>query len=91
MMGELQCEPENFTGRIIFKNFSTTLRGTQKGNDELSVRQFKDNQKYAERFLRGHWSFLGPGFEKKWYGTYNYKPDGSWDRLAGGMLLNFSG
>ena len=26
---------------------------------------------YARRFPRGHWSFLGPGSEKKWYGTFS--------------------
>ena len=33
----------------------------------------------------------GPGSEKKWYGTYDCKPDGSWDRTAEKMLLNFAG
>ena len=35
---------------------------------------------YARRFPRGHW-----------YGTYDQKPDGSWDRTAHKMLLNFAG
>ena len=30
MMGELQCDPENFTGRIISCQCSTTLYGMQK-------------------------------------------------------------
>ena len=28
------------------------------------------------------WSFLGPGSEKKRYGTHSDKPDGSWYRMA---------
>ena len=36
------------------------------------------------------WSFLGPGPEKKWYGTHAHKPDGEWDRTAEGMMLNFA-
>ena len=35
-------------------------------------------------FTRGHWSFLGPGSEKEWYGTYSDKPDGDWDKNGWG-------
>ena len=28
---------------------------------------------------------------KKWYGTYDCKPDGSWNRTAAKMLLSFAG
>ena len=37
----------------------------------------------------GPWSFLGPGTEKKWYGTHPHKPDGEWYKTAAGMMLNF--
>ena len=43
---------------------------------------------YARRFTRGHWSFLGLGSEKKWYGTHVNKPDGEWDRTAEGVMLD---
>ena len=68
MMRELQCEPENFTGRIISKTI----------------------KQHARRFPRGHRSLLGLGSEKKWYRTYDHKPDGSWDRTAEKMLQNFA-
>ena len=45
---------------------------------------------YARRFAHGHGSFLGPGSEKKWYGTHTYKPNGEWDRVAEDMMINFS-
>ena len=45
---------------------------------------------YALRFLLGRWSFLGPGSEKKWYGTYSDEPDGDWDKTAERMMLNFA-
>ena len=48
-------------------------------------RQFKE---YAERFPHGHWSFVGLGSEKKWYGSYDGKPGGSWNRTAENMLQN---
>ena len=41
-------------------------------------------------FAHGHWSFLGRGSEKKWYGTHMYKPNGERDRVAGDMVINFS-
>ena len=61
-----------------------------KGNDELCANYSKTIKQYARRFPGGHWSFLGPGSEKKWYGTYDHKPDGSWDRIANKMLQNFA-
>ena len=39
---------------------------------------------------RGRWSFLGPGSEKKWYGTYADKTDGSWDKIAEQRMVNCS-
>ena len=61
----------------------------------------KDNEKecessaqlvslYAKRFLPGQWSFLGPGSEKKWYSTHEYKPQGEWDRVAEQMMIQFA-
>ena len=45
---------------------------------------------YARRFLLGRWSFLGPGSEKKWYGTYSKKSDGDWDKTTELMMHNFA-
>ena len=62
-----------------------------KGNDELCVNDSKIIEECAERFPRGHWCFLGRGSEKKWCGTYDCKPDGSWNQTAQKMLQNFAG
>ena len=70
---------------------STTLCEMQKGNEKLCVNNSKRVEEYAWRFPRGHWSFLGPRSEKKWYATYNSKPNGCWDRTAEKMLHNFAG
>ena len=35
---------------------------------------------YAKRCPFGCWSYLGPGCEKKWYGTHVNKPNGEWNR-----------
>ena len=91
MMGELQCVPENFKDRIIFMSIFNDIVWDTKGNDELCENNSKMIRKSAERFLRGHWSFRGPGSEKKWDGTYYCKPDGSWDRTAQKMLQNCAG
>ena len=61
------------------------------GNDEICENNSETIKQYARGFPRGHWSYLGPGSEKKWYGTYDRKPDGSWDRIVEKMLLNFAG
>ena len=34
-----------------------------------------------------HWSFFGPGSEKKWYSTYNERPQGEWDRVPELMMI----
>ena len=43
----------------------------------------------AKRFPAGRWSFLGPGSEKKWYSTYDSRPQGEWDRVAELMMIKF--
>ena len=45
---------------------------------------------YVRGFPRGHWSFLGHGSEKKWYGTYSGKFDGVSDKTAEDMMLGFA-
>ena len=90
MTGELQCEPENFTGRIIFMSMFNDIAWDSIGNDETCENNSKTNKQCARRFHRGHWSFLGLGSEKKCYGTYDVKPDGSCNRTAEKMLQHFA-
>ena len=70
---------------------TTTLTGEQKETKKDVNTIHKTVANYARRFTRGHWSFLGPGSEEKWYGTYTDKPDGSRDQTAKNMMANFSG
>ena len=49
---------------------------TKKGNSEICISNSEQVKNYAKRFSRGHWSFLGPGDEEKWFGTHTYKPEG---------------
>ena len=66
MMYELQCDPADFKGRIIFMSVFNDIVWDAKGNEELC-------EKNQKELKRGHWSFLGPGSKKKWYATYNSK------------------
>ena len=90
LMRDLQCEPEHFQDRIIFMSMYNDIARVEKGNTERFEYNSQTDAEKARKFPRGHWSFLEPGSEKKWYGTHTDKPDGSWDRMAEEMMLNFS-
>ena len=86
----LQRELEHFTDRIIFISIYNDIAWQEKGNEERCEYNSQTVANYARRFPRGHWSFLGPGSEEKWCGTYTDKPDGSWNLTAENMMANFS-
>ena len=75
-MKEQQCEPVQFNDRIIFLSMYNDITRGEKGNTERCEYNSKTLADYARKFPRGRWSFLGPGSEKKWYGTYSDEPDG---------------
>ena len=62
----------------------------QEGNSEKCISDSEQIKFYAERFSQGHWTFLGPGDEKKWFGTLSFKPDGKWDSAASSMVQRFA-
>ena len=68
---------------------STTSHG-DKDNEQECNAHADLVPKNAKRFPPGRWSFLGPGSEKKWYSTYNERPQGEWDRVAELMMIKFS-
>ena len=68
----------------------STTSMDQEGNSEKCISDSEEIKNYAERFPQGHWTFLGPGDEKKWYGTLSYKPDGKWDSAASSMVQRFA-
>ena len=68
---------------------TTTLYG-ERGDTDKCIMNSVSVANCAPRFLLGRWSFLGPGAEKKWYGTYSDKPDGDRDRTAEQMMLNLA-
>ena len=62
---------------------------TKRGNSERCISNAEQVKNYAERFSRGHWTFLGPGDEKKWYGTLSYTPEGKSVSIATLMVERF--
>ena len=62
----------------------------KRGSNENCIANAHRVTEYARRFMRGHWSFPGPGSEKKWSGTHVCKPDGQWDEVAENMMINFA-
>ena len=85
MMTDSKCEPEQLKGRIIFMSMFYDIDWTKRGSKANGIANAFRVTEYARRFTQGHWSFLGPGSEKKLYGTHVNKPDG-----AEGMMLNFA-
>ena len=57
----------------------------QRGKSEKCISNSEQVTDYAKRFSRGHWSFLGPGDDEKWYGTLSYTPEGN-DSIATEMV-----
>ena len=81
--------PENFTGRIFLSMFNDITCGT-KDNEEECLANDRLVSLYARRFGKGHWSFVGPDYEKKWYSIKEDSPQGIWDKFAERMLLEFA-
>ena len=67
-----------------------TVIGENEETERIVLRMLTELLSMLEDSFRGHWSFLGPGSEKKWYGTHVCKPDGQWDNPAEDMMLNFA-
>ena len=60
----------------------------ERENTEKCVTNSFTVADYARKILPGHWSFLGPGSEKKWYETYSDKWNGDGDNTAELMMLD---
>ena len=90
---------------MIYKSGTLNLRESQIGSSScqcstISIGQRKETVEFpfsnsekvkecAKRFSQGHWTFLGPGDKRKWYGESSYPPNGEWDSTANKMLQRF--
>ena len=68
---------------------STTLTGQKREKAEIYISNAENVKDYTKRFLQGHWTCLGPGSEKKWYGGSSYPPKGERDSTANEMVQRF--
>ena len=89
LLSDLGQTPETFTGRILFMSMFNDISCDRKGNKEEFLANAGVLKVVARRFGVGHWSFIGPGSEKKWYSSEN-SPQGAWDNIAEEMLLEFA-
>ena len=62
----------------------------RRGNKGKCLANAHRIAEYGRRFSRGHLSFLGPGSEKKWYGTHVSKLAGQWDKTAEDVMLDLA-
>ena len=91
-----QINPEQLEAHlkiILFMSMSKMERNdidwTKNGHSGECISNSEQVRDYAKKFQQGHWSFLGPGNEEKWYGTYAYKQEGKWDQQANHMIKQF--
>ena len=66
--------PEKFTGRIIFMSMFNGISWRSRDNKKECESNAQLVSLFANRFGAGHWSFLGPGSEKKWYSISEDSP-----------------
>ena len=76
LLSKLSVQPEDFTGRIIFMSMFNDISWGFKDNENECEISAQLVSIYVKRFSPGKWSFFGPGSEKKWYSTHEYKPQG---------------
>ena len=78
-----------FTDRLIFMSMFNDTDWTKRGNSEICISNAEKVRNHAKGFLQGHWTFLGPRSEKKWYEGSSYPPKGQWDSTANEMVQRF--
>ena len=74
LLSDLGETPETFIGRILFMSMFNDISCDRKGNKEECLAKARVVKVLAKRFGIGHWSFLGPGSEKKWYSISEDSP-----------------
>ena len=71
-----------------FCRCSTTFPVTRKTMNK-NVKTIDSYLCMQKNLVKKHWSFIGPGSEKKWYSLKEDSPQGIWDHIAEKMLLEF--
>ena len=61
----------------------------KKENEDSCALTSRKIKEYASNFNDGHWAFLGPVEESKWYQGYATDYGGKWDLRASQMVEDF--
>ena len=80
-MQDKNIPPEKFEDLIIIMSMFNDI--TWKKDDQNFISNEEKVKDYAKKHKPGHWTFLGPGSETRWYGD---SLDGQWDRTANKMV-----
>ena len=62
---------------------------TRRGKSEQCFSNSEQVKNYAKKFSQVHWTFLGLGSEKKWYGNTSYFLKGKWQATANLVVERF--
>ena len=81
--------PEKFSDRMIFMSMFNDIELERKNNEDSCALIPRTNKEYASNFNDGHWAFLGPEEESKWYQGYATNHGGKWDLRASQMVEDF--
>ena len=89
LLSNLGQTPATFTGIILLMSMFNDFSCDRKDNKDECLRNAESVKVFARRLGIGHWSFIGPGSEKKWYSSEN-SSQGAWNNIAEQMLLEFA-
>ena len=64
-MEEHRSQPEQSEDRVIFMSMYNDIDSGKAGHNETCISNYSEVAACARRFPKGHWSFLGPGTEKR--------------------------
>ena len=90
LLSRLGETPEIFTGTILFMSMFNDISCGTKNHEQECLAHARVVSLYARKFGTGHWSFIGPRSEKKWYSIKEDSPQRIWDNIAERMLLEFA-
>ena len=80
---------EQFLYRIIFMSMFNDIEWTKIIDEEFCTSNSQQVKQHAQRFQTGHWTFIGPGDERTWYGTRDYRPETRWNAAAAKLIRIF--
>ena len=90
LLSDLGETPETFTVRFLLMSMFNDISCDRKDNKDECLANARVVSILAKRFGIGHWSFIGPGSEKKWFSIEENSPQRIWDHTADEMLLEFA-